>query len=206
MLESFRIKLNISVKWHLVQKLFRLSRISRLSGKCPVYLESVELLWKFSENLRVSAKFHSVWKLSRLSGKFSRLSGRFSRLSQKLPVYLEHKNWSGKFSDKVKYFQPIQKRFGLSENFPDCIESCPNCLEVFFSLPEKFRDCLERFWMKLKMFNNYKIFPAIWKTFQFLWNFLSLSGKLPDKINDFQQRQILKLSSFKICPVCWEIF
>ena len=43
------------------------------------------------------ANFYSVWKLSRMSGKFSRLSGNF-------PGYLESLECVGKFPDKVKYF------------------------------------------------------------------------------------------------------
>ena len=64
---------------------------------------------------------------------------------ESFPDCLESLEFSGKFLDKVKDFQPIQKLSGLSENFPDCMESFSDCLEIFPFYLES-QESLELFW------------------------------------------------------------
>ena len=69
----------------------------------PAHQKFFQIVWKyFSAN---TEDFQLIWKLSILSGKFSRLSGNI--------------------------VQPKRKIFTLSENFPHFLKSFPDCLESF---------------------------------------------------------------------------
>ena len=148
-----------------------LRKSSRLSGSSPYCLEILQAVWKFSKKSK-NIRAKTVWKSSRLSETFSRLSRKILHRLEIFRTVLKFYRLSGNLSDYPEIFKTLWKSSRLSKNLPGCWEIIQTVRKIVQTICKSPRQS-----------GNLQNCPKIFQTIQ---KFSRLSGNCPDWQKIFQ--------------------